>query len=73
VPLLPRLAVAALIAVAAALTDRPWLLPVAVLIALPVVWMNGFAILAAVVPLWLARSRPVEHRAQAPVAQVSEP
>ena len=72
VPLLPRLAVAALITVAAALTDRRWLLPVAVVIALPVVWMNGLAVLAAVVPLWLARSRPVEHRLQAPVAQVSE-
>jgi hypothetical protein len=73
VPLLPRLAVAALITVAAALTDRRWLVPVAVVIALPVVWTNGFAVLAAVVPLWLARSRAVEHRAQAPVAQVSEP
>ena len=72
VPLLPRLALAALITVAAALTDRRWLVPVAVLIALPVVWMNGFAVLAAVVPLWLARSRAVEHRAQASVAQVSE-
>ena len=73
VPLLPRLAVAALITVAAALTDRRWLLPVAVVIALPVVWLNGLAVLAAVVPLWLARSQAVEHRAQAPVARVSEP
>lgn len=73
VPLLPRLAVAALITVAAALTDRRWLLPVAVVIALPVLWMNGFAVLAAVVPLWLARSHAVEHRVQAPVARASEP
>jgi Glycosyltransferase family 87 len=73
VPLLPRLAVAAIIAVVAALTDRRWLLPVAVVIALPVLWMNGLAVLAAVVPLWLARARPAEHRVQATVAQVSEP
>ncbi len=73
VPLLPRLAVAALITVAAALSDRLWLLPVAVVIALPVLWLNGLAVLAAVVPLWLARSPAVEHRVKAPVAGVSEP
>jgi len=73
VPLLPRLAVAAVIVVAAALTDRRWLLPLAVVIALPVLWMNGLAVLAAVVPLWLARSRAVEHRIPAPVARATEP
>ena len=73
VPLVPRLAVAAFITVAAALTDRPWLLPVAVVIALPVVWMNGFAVLAAVVPLWLARAQAVEQHAPTTVARASQP
>jgi hypothetical protein len=72
VPLLPRLVVAAILTIAAALTDRRWLVPVAVMIALPVIWLNGFAVLAAVVPLWLARARAVEDRVPAPVARASE-
>lgn len=59
VPLLPRLAVAALITVAAARTNRRWLVPFAVVVALPVVWLNGLAVLAAVVPLWRTTSRQV--------------
>ncbi len=55
VPVLPRLVLAALIAAAAGLTDRRWLVPFAVVIALPVIWLNSLAILAAVVPLWRAR------------------
>ena len=50
-PLLLRLPVAALIVVIAAVTDRRWLLPFAVTLALPIVWLNSLAILAAVVPL----------------------
>ena len=73
VPLLPRLVVAAIIAIAAALTDRRWLLPVAVVIALPVVWFNSLAVLAAVVPLWLARARAVDQPVPAAVAQASKP
>ncbi len=73
VPLLPRLAVAALITVAGALTDRRWLLPVAVVIALPVVWMNGLAVLAAVIPLWQARAQAVEQHAPTTVARASQP
>jgi hypothetical protein len=73
VPLLPRLAVAAVVAVVAALSDRRWLLPVAVAIALPVVWFNAMAVLAAVVPLWLARARAVDQPVPAAVARASEP
>ena len=72
VPLLPRLVVAAIVTVAAALTDRRWLLPVAVVIALPVVWFNSLAVLAAVVPLWLAQARVVDRPLPATVAQASE-
>lgn len=66
VPLLPRLAVAALITVAAARTNRRWLVPFAVVVALPVVWLNGLAVLAAVVPLWRTTSRqvPTDESAQ---------
>jgi hypothetical protein len=56
IPLLPRLVVAAAVLVVAGLADRRWLVPFAVVAALPVLWLNGLAILAAVVPLWQARS-----------------
>jgi hypothetical protein len=42
---------AALVAYAA-LTNRRWLVPIAVALALPVVWSNSLAVLAAVYPLW---------------------
>ncbi|OGO53856.1 MAG: hypothetical protein A2V85_11365 [Chloroflexi bacterium RBG_16_72_14] len=51
-PLLVRLPVAAILAVVAGLTGRAWLVPIAVMLALPVVWLNSLAILAACVPLW---------------------
>jgi hypothetical protein len=48
-----------LVVVVAALTDRPWLLPFGVVLAMPVVWLNSFAVLAACVPLRQAeRWRP---------------
>lgn len=34
-----------------ALTDRPWTVPVASMLALPILWVNGMAMLVAVVPL----------------------
>jgi len=71
VPLLPRLGVAAVITVAAALTDRRWLVPVAVVVALPVIWLNGLAVLAAVVPLWQAaalRAKATEAASASSVA-----
>ena len=56
VPLVPRLVAAAGLAVVAGLTDRRWLIPFVIVLALPVVWLNGLAVLAAVVPLWQARA-----------------
>jgi len=56
VPLLPRLAGAVAIVAVAGLTERRWLVPFAVVLALPVIWLNGLAVLAAVVPLWQART-----------------
>jgi hypothetical protein len=52
IPLLPRLLAAVVVVAVAARTDRRWLVPVAVVLALPVLWLNGFACLAACVPLW---------------------
>ena len=49
-------------------SDRPPLVPFAVVAALPVLWLNGLAVLAAVVPLWQARSvgtAPAHGRAPA--------
>jgi hypothetical protein len=49
VPLVVRLPVAAAVIAWAAWTDRRWLLPVGVLLAMPVIWWGSFAILAACV------------------------
>jgi hypothetical protein len=46
-----RLPLAALIVVLAARTDRRWLLPVGVFVALPVLWWGGLSLLVAVVAL----------------------
>lgn len=60
VPLLVRLPLAAAIVVWGGLTDRRWTVPVGATLALPVLWLNGFAVLDAVVPLViLARLRPI--------------
>jgi len=49
--LAPRLVAAVGLVVFAAWTDRRWLMPVAVVLAMPVVWLNSLAVLAACVPL----------------------
>lgn len=46
-----RLVAAALIVVWGARTNRRWTVPVSAVIALPVMWINGLAVLAAVLPL----------------------
>jgi hypothetical protein len=52
IPLLPRLVGAAGIVGFAAWSDRRWLVPFAVVVALPVIWLNSLAVLVAAVPLW---------------------
>jgi hypothetical protein len=66
VPLVPRLAAAILIVAYAARTDRRWLVPVAVVLSLPVLWLNGLAILAAVVPLLKVREDAIADGVAAP-------
>ena len=67
IALAPRMVAAAIVVVVAAWTDRRWLLPVGVVLAMPVVWLNSLAVLAACVPLWLesrASAQPVPPRPQ---------
>jgi hypothetical protein len=52
IALLPRLGLAVVVVAVAGLTDRRWLLPFGVVLAMPVVWINSLAVLAACVPLW---------------------
>lgn len=69
VPLPIRLAVAAVIVVWGARTDRRWTVPVASAIALPVLWFAGFAMLAAIAPE--VRSRLARTSRQNPHAKGS--
>ena len=72
VPLLPRLTVATGLIALAGLTNRRWLVPAAVALSLPVVWLNGLAILAAVVPLWREREAAVADRPPSPEQPASK-
>jgi len=54
-PLALRLAIGASAAVFAAVTNRAWLLPVAMLVAVPGFWPNSFALLLASVALYKGR------------------
>lgn len=49
--LYPRIALAAIIVTVGALTDRRWTVPVAVWLALPVVWIESWVILLAIIRL----------------------
>jgi hypothetical protein len=60
VPLWIRLPVAAALVVWGARTDRRWTVVVAATLALPVLWVSGFAICAALA------SEPLQRRAPAP-------
>jgi glycosyl transferase family 87 len=56
-PLMLRLPVAAALAWWAGRTGRAWVVPVAVFMALPVLWIQGLAILTASFPLYWERAR----------------
>jgi hypothetical protein len=61
-PLVVRLPAAAAVVTWGALTDRRWVVPVAAFLGLPVIWPSGWALLAAVPPLWMAdRARRNGH------------
>jgi hypothetical protein len=65
IPVLPRLAMAAGLVAIGVWRDRPAVVPVAAMLALPAIWVNSLAMLVAVIPLWNERFRRV-HRAWAP-------
>jgi len=53
-PLLIRMPLAVTVVAWGAWTNRRWAVPISAFLALPVIWPSGFALLAAVPPLWLA-------------------
>jgi Glycosyltransferase family 87 len=68
-PLWLRLPIAAALAFWAGQTNRAWLVPVAVFLALPVLWLQGLAIVTASFPLWWERDR--WRAAKAPAASTT--
>ena len=62
-----RIPIAALVIVYAARTDRRWLVPVGVFIALPVLWWGSLTVLVAVVAL---QREEIERRLAAAIAAV---
>ena len=68
-----RLAIAAVVVVLAARTDRVWLVPVAATIAAPVLWINVLVVLIAAIPLAEGRTTtlwPRRSRAAAAIGAV---
>ena len=52
IPLPIRMALSAAIVWWGARTNRRWVVPVAVVVSLPIIWFHGLAVLAACIPLW---------------------
>lgn len=77
-PLALRLPAGALVAAYAAISNRAWLLPVAMLIAVPGVWPSSFALLLASVALrgsagWGVQGKARPPRAAAPGSNTARP
>lgn len=56
IPLVVRLPIVAVLVIVAARLDRPWILAPAVVLALPLLWVHGLAVLVAITPLMRLRS-----------------
>jgi hypothetical protein len=65
VPVLPRLAVAAVLLAVGAWWNKPAIVPVAALLALPAIWVNSLSMLVAIIPLWRAGPIPRESGSNA--------
>lgn len=65
-----RLAIAAALVAYGAWTDRRWLVPVAVTISVPFLWINVLAVLVACIPL--ARRESESSTAASPIARPSQ-
>ena len=61
IPVLPRLVAAALLVSVGAWRNRPAVVPVAAMLALPAIWVNALSMLVAVVPLWRTNPGPSDH------------
>lgn len=62
IPVLPRLAVAAGLLAIGVWRERPAIVPVAAMLALPAIWVNSLSMLVAVIPLWRdVRPGPSDH------------
>jgi hypothetical protein len=70
IPLAPRLVIAAVLIVYAARSDRRWLVPVGVVLAMPVMWLNSLAVLAAVPALAFDRDMTPVLRSSSLVERV---
>jgi len=85
IPFAIRLPMAIAVIVWGARTDRYWTVPVGVLLAMPILWLNVFSLLLAVIPLrhepgltpardWLSRELPTFRRRTTPrLARRAEP
>ena len=70
VPFLIRAPIAAGLALWGGHTNRSWTIPVAAVLALPIVWVPGLAMLVALIPLW-HRDRAVRRSSQEPVPAIT--
>ena len=68
IPLWIRLPAALVIVIWGARTDRRWTVPLAATVALPVLWVSGFAICTACLPLATRFAKPGTTAAASPVA-----
>lgn len=66
IPALVRFPAALLLTWWGARTDRPWVMPIAVLLFLPVIWPNGFAILVGCAALVRLQRRPAHESLPTP-------
>lgn len=61
VPVWVRLLGAAILLGLGAWRNRPAIVPVAAMLALPAIWVNALAMLVAIIPLWQYRTGPSAH------------
>lgn len=73
-PLLPRLAVAAVVVLYAARSGRQWLVPIAVLMAMPVIWISGIPVflIASVRLLRIGPQQRLQSSARDSMSAISE-
>ena len=71
-PLWLRLPIAALVVVWGARTDRPWTVPLAATIAMPVVWLATISVVSAVITIQRPGLRPESASTPAAVQRVQE-